>query len=151
MSATSQSQQRFSTALNQNPFARNLGFVVTEVQRNKVILEMPITAEQHANPMGIVHGGVLMSIADTAMGCACVTLGSLPTTMDMNINFMKSVKTKGTIRAVASVLHHGRHTMVAEAEVFDEDGELVAKARGTFFIVGKVSPEEQREMFRGEQ
>jgi acyl-CoA thioesterase len=120
------------------PFAWKLGFIVKAVQPNQVIIEMPIIAEEHANLLGVVHGGVLMALTDTAMGFACANQGSLPTTIDMNINFIKSIKAQGTIRAVANVIHHGRNTMVAEAEVFSFGNELVAKARGTFFVLGKL-------------
>lgn len=128
----------FAATLRRMPFARKLGLRVKEIQPGQVSLEMPIVAEEHANLLGVVHGGALMSLADTAMGFVCANQGSLPTTIDMNINFLKSIKAEGTIRAVASVLHHGRHTVVAEAEIYGPDKELAAKARGTFFIIGKI-------------
>jgi acyl-CoA thioesterase len=120
------------------PFAWKLGFIVKAVQPNQVIIEMPIIAEEHANLLGVVHGGVLMALTDTAMGFACANQGSLPTTIDMNINFIKSIEAKGTIKAIANVIHHGRNTIVAEAEVFTLGSELAAKARGTFFVIGNL-------------
>jgi len=131
-------QEYFAATLRQMPFARSLGFEVREILPNQVVLEMPIVAEQHANLLDVVHGGVLMSIADTAMAFACGNMGIMPTTIDMNINFIKSIKAAGSIRAVASILHHGRHTIVAEAELYGVDRELAAKARGTFFVVGNL-------------
>jgi acyl-CoA thioesterase len=56
----------------------------------------------------------------------------------MNINFIKSIEAKGTIKAIANVIHHGRNTIVAEAEVFILGSELAAKARGTFFVIGNL-------------
>ena len=138
MASLSERIKFFSTTLRQMPFARNLDFEVLDIQQNQVVLGMAIVAEQHANLLGVVHGGVLMSLVDTAMGFACANLGSLPTTIDMNINFIKSIKAEGTIQATASVLHYGRHTIVAEAEVYDLSKALAAKARGTFFVVGNV-------------
>lgn len=130
----------FAQALRLMSFAQRLGMEVKEIQQDKVVLEMPVIAEHHANLLGVVHGGVLMSLADTAMGFACANAGSLPTTIDMNINFIKSISIKGSrfIRVSANVLHHGQSTLVAEAEVYSDNGELAAKARGTFFIVGKT-------------
>jgi len=138
MVTASDKQEYFAKELHRMPFAQHLGFQVKEMRQDKVVLEMLIVAEQHTNLLGVVHGGVLMSLADTAMGLACANLGSLPTTIDMNINFIKSIKAVGAIRAVATVLHHGQSTMVAEAEMYSEIGELAAKARGTFFVVGKI-------------
>lgn len=134
----SQRQEYFSKVLREMPFAQRLGFEVREIQKDRVILEMPIVAEQHANLLGVVHGGVLMSLADTVMGFACANQGSMPTTVDMNINFLKRIKAEGSIWAIASILHHGRHTIVVEAEIYSKDSELAAKARGTFYIMGKV-------------
>lgn len=134
----SERMEYFSATLQRMPFARKLGFTVRAVQPNQVILEMPIVAEKHANLLGVVHGGVLMALADTAMGFACANQGSLPTTIDMNINFIKSIEAKGMIQASANVIHHGRNTIVAEAEIFRLGSELAAKARGTFFVLGKL-------------
>lgn len=138
MISISEKLKFFSTTLSQMPFARNLDIKVIDIHQNLVVLEMTIVTEKHANLLGVVHGGVLMSLADTAMGFACANLGSVPTTIDMNINFLKSIKVEGPIRATASVLHYGSHIMVAEAEVYGLDKALAAKARGTFFAVGKL-------------
>lgn len=145
MLSASERLEYFTATLERMPLARNLGFTVREVQSNLVVLEMPIVADQHANLLGVVHGGVLMSLADTAMGSACANLGSLPTTIDMNINFLKSIKAAGSVWAVANVLHHGSHTMVAEAELYGPGKELAAKARGTFFIMGELDELKSRE------
>lgn len=125
----------FAKVLERIPFAGNLGFEVDAVQQGAVTLTMPRVAVQHTNYLGAVHGGVMMSLADTAMGLACASQGYVPATIEMNINFIKSVSAPGAIRATAVILHHGRQTMVAEAALYRQDGELVAKARGTFFIM----------------
>lgn len=138
MSLIEKKYQRISEALLHIPFAKNLGFKVIQVDLERVVIEMPIVEEQHANYVGVVHGGVIMSIADMAMGFACGNLGKLTTTLDMNINFIKSVKANGSLRAIASVLHNGRQTLVSEVEVYNGDGILAAKARGTFFVTGNL-------------
>lgn len=138
MLSPSDRQKYFAATLSQMPFAQSLDFRVIEVQPNLILLEMTIEAEKHANLLGVVHGGVLMSLADTAMGFACANLGSLPTTLDFNINFLKSIEAKGTIQAAANIIHCGRHTIVAEAEVYQLGKKIAAKAGGTFFVLGKI-------------
>lgn len=119
-------------------YEKTLGIQLKEANPDKVILQMTVTTEKHINQMGIVHGGAVMSLADTAMWAACVNQGNSVVTVDFNINFIKKVMPEGTITAVSYVIHHGSQTMVAEAEIYDKDNRLVAKARGTFFVTGKV-------------
>ncbi|HWR42947.1 PaaI family thioesterase [Sporomusa sp.] len=71
---------------------------------------MRILAE-HANLLGVVHGGVRMFIAETAMKLACTSQGRLTTTTDMNISLFKSIEEEGILRAVASVIYHGRNSI----------------------------------------
>jgi len=54
----------------------------------------------------------------------------------MNINFIRGAKPGGNIYARATVLHHGKKTLVVEAEIVNEAEQLIAKSRGTFFVVG---------------
>lgn len=149
MLSSKEREEYFSAILSKMPFARYLAFSVKEIQPNQVILAMPIVAEQHVNLLGVVHGGVLMTLADTAMGFACANQGGLPTTIDMNINFLKSIEASGTIRAIANVIHHGRNTMVAEAEIFTFDNKLAAKARGTFFVLSKLEESNESGGYQG--
>lgn len=132
----------FSQKVINASYAKLLGFEVTEIRPDCLTLQMSVTAEKHSNVYGFVHGGAIMSLADTAMGCACYNLGRMVTTMDMNINFIKGSHPTGLLKAVATVIHNGSRTMVTEAEVYDGTGAFIAKARGTFFITGKVEESE---------
>lgn len=96
---------------------------------------MPIT-EKHTNPYGNAHGGSLMSLLDTAMGVACSTLGKKVVTSNMNTSFVRSANVYSRVKGTGKVIHNGKQTMVVEGEVVDENGRLLAKATGTFFVVG---------------
>jgi acyl-CoA thioesterase len=117
-------------------FANSLGIEVFGVECDCVMLILPVDSEKHINALGDVHGGVIMSVADTVMGCACLNLGKKAITMDFNINFIKGVKPPDCLKAVGTIIHNGSRTMVVEAEVYNKTDALVAKARGTFFVVG---------------
>ena len=83
---------------------------------------------------GILHGGLLMSLADSVGGlCAYLNLpqGARGTaTIESKTNFLRPVA-QGSVRAVAKPLHIGRTTIVVDTELRDDDGRLVARTTQT--------------------
>jgi uncharacterized protein (TIGR00369 family) len=78
---------------------------------------------------GILHGGVLMTLADSA-GAVCAFFnmpeGSRTSTIESKTNFLGAVRS-GEVRARSRPLHIGRTTVVVETDVLDESGRLVAR------------------------
>lgn len=114
------------------PIATLIGFWITSVEPGRAVLELE-AAERHANPMGTVHGGVLCDIADAAMGIAYASTlgeGETFTTLELKINFLKPVRT-ARLQAVGRVIKGGRTVGLAECDVTDEGGGLVARATST--------------------
>lgn len=122
-----------------NPFVMLLQMSIEHLGEGEAVLQMPVVDGIHTNLFGVAHGGALASLADTAMGVACAAAGKRVVTIDMNINYLHGAQPGETVRARGVVLHNGRATMVAEAAVETAAGELVAKARGTFFVIGGLS------------
>lgn len=91
------------------------------------------------HPQMIVHGGVIFTLADTAMSMAVLSIyppGTRVSTIEAKINFLAPTRT-GELLAEATIVHQGRSTSVVEATVFNiVDGEQKAVARmlGTFTI-----------------
>jgi len=88
---------------------------------------------QHANPMGTLHGGILCDIADAAMGLAYASTlaeGESFTTLELKINFLKPIW-KSKLVAKGRVAKGGRTVGLAECDVFDDEGKLVARASST--------------------
>ena len=84
---------------------------------------------QHHNPMGIVHGGILCDLADAAMGGAMASSleeGETFSTVEPQMNYFRPVR-QGRLAASARMVRRGRTTAYLESEVFDADGQLVAK------------------------
>jgi uncharacterized protein (TIGR00369 family) len=80
-----------------------------------------------------LHGGVLCDIADAAMGMAYASelgRGESFTTLELKINFLKPVW-RAHLRAEGKVVKRGRTVGMAECDVFDEKGSLVARASST--------------------
>jgi uncharacterized protein (TIGR00369 family) len=116
----------------QVPIAKLLGFTVTSIEPGKAVVEFE-AGEQHANPMGTLHGGVLCDIADAAMGMAYaanLSEGETFTTLELKINFLKPIW-KARLRAQAQVVKQGRTIGLVECDVLDEGGALVARASST--------------------
>ena len=115
--------------------AKQLGFVIDKAERGKVTLRMPVKA-LHKQVYGVVHGGVLATLADTAGGLATYMAcprGTRVATVEMKINFLEAVEA-GTVFAEAEVVRRGRHIAVVDCDVSDDRGRLVAKALMTFFV-----------------
>jgi 1,4-dihydroxy-2-naphthoyl-CoA hydrolase len=87
---------------------------------------------------GILHGGVLMTLADAA-GAVCAFLnlpaGSRTTTIESKTNFLGAVRV-GEVTARARPLHVGKTTIVVETDLFDASGRRVARTTQTQAVLG---------------
>jgi uncharacterized protein (TIGR00369 family) len=89
--------------------------------------------DQHANPMGTIHGGILCDLADAAMGMAFFSTcadGETFTTLELKINFLRPFWT-GTLLAHGRVVSRGRTVGLTECDVVDANDRLIAKATST--------------------
>lgn len=112
--------------------ARALGFRIVSVTRGEATVEMDTTPE-HYNPMGTVHGGVLCTITDTAMGFAHASTlesGETSTTLELKINFLRPVWSD-RLRAVGRAVKLGKTVSMMECDVFDSSDRLVARSSST--------------------
>jgi uncharacterized protein (TIGR00369 family) len=93
--------------------------------------------QELTHPYGIVHGGAIASLADSAVAMALVSLVEPKdriTTIEFKINFFVPVS-KGELKAHAKIIHKGSKTAVGDVEVINEGGELVAKVIATYSIM----------------
>jgi uncharacterized protein (TIGR00369 family) len=99
-------------------------------------LELEID-QRHLNGAGGVHGGVYLSLLDTAMARAC-RLGQAEAaywpTLEMKVNFLRSVGA-GRIVANGYVIKRGRRTCYVEGELLGDGGQLLARGSGTMMAV----------------
>jgi uncharacterized protein (TIGR00369 family) len=115
------------------PVARTVGMRLVEVGDGEAKFELDAVPERHANPMGTVHGGILCDVADAAMGVAYASRlgdGESFTTLEMKINFLKPVWS-GRLTARARLVKGGRTVGLAECDIEDDSGALVARASST--------------------
>ena len=115
-----------------------LGIRITEVGTGRLAAQMPV--QQHLlAPNGFLHAGSIVSLADTAAGCACIA--SLPdgahsfTTIELTSNHLGTAR-DGVIECVATAVHLGRATQVWDVVVTDQaNGKTIALFRCTQMVL----------------
>ena len=121
------------------PIARLLSMDLVEVEEGKAVFTLT-PAEQHYNPIGVVHGGIAFTMLDSAMGCCVQTLlpaGKGYTTLEIKANLVRAITLKtGPIRATGKIVHMGRQTATAEGRIEDAEGKLYAHGTTTCLILG---------------
>ena len=125
-------QMAFEVAKN-TPFLKLLGIELVEISREKAVMRLP-PAEKLRQPHGLLHGGATASLIDTAMAFAVVAQladGEKASTVDLNVYYLRPV-TNQTIVCAARVLKAGKRLLTVSADVFDDEGKLVATALSTY-------------------
>lgn len=119
------------------PIASTIGMTGFGAEEGSVWVELT-PEHRHYNPLGTVHGGVLSTLLDTAAGCSVHTTleaGQGYTSLDLTVKFLRpATADSGTLRATGRVISRGRRTALAEAQVTDAQGRLVAHATSTCMI-----------------
>jgi uncharacterized protein (TIGR00369 family) len=94
---------------------------------------------RHRNPLGTVHGGLAMTLLDSAAGAAVhstLSDGSGYTTLETKANLVRAVRpTTEPLLAEGSVIHRGRTVATAESRLAAADGTLYAHATSTCLIL----------------
>ena len=120
------------------PIAQLLGFKLVEVEPGHAVFEC-VPGEQHYNPIGVVHGGLAMTLLDSAMGCCVQTrmpAGSAYTTLEAKTNLVRAITDKtGRLRATGEVVHLGNRIATAEGRLEDAGGKLYAHATTTCIVL----------------
>ncbi|KAB7706964.1 hotdog fold thioesterase [Bacillus aerolatus] len=118
---------------------KTLGMEVVEISEGKVVMTMPVDERTH-QPLGYLHGGASVALAETAASVGTAHLIDRETQLcfglEINANHIKA-KREGTVTAVAEAVHRGRTTMVWEINIRDEEGQLICLSRCTVAVVPK--------------
>lgn len=125
--------RRFQKAVDSVPYAHLLGIELDEVSNGTAKLGFDIREDLTQNH-GVVHGGAIASLIDSATAFAIISLlapKEKVTTVDLTISFLRPL-TKGRVAAVAKVVRAGRRVFVVSAQVMDSDGNLAATALSTY-------------------
>jgi len=128
---------RLREAFSKVHFARLLGLEFVAAERGAATFALE-AREELTRMGGILHGGAIVSLLDTAAAFAAHTLlepGAQTVTVDLTVHFLRPVSA-GRIEARARVLRAGRRILVINAEVTDPTGVLIATATTTYVRQG---------------
>jgi uncharacterized protein (TIGR00369 family) len=122
---------------DQSHFSRHIGLKITSYSMEKIEGEIK-TGPEHSNRAGVMHGGAIMTMADTLGGVgttANLPEGSGTVTIESKTNFFSAIPVGDTARAECTPLHRGRTTMVWQTKVMRGDGKLAAIVTQTQLVL----------------
>jgi uncharacterized protein (TIGR00369 family) len=130
---TPEEERRIHEAFERVPFAHFLKLELGEMRRGAATLHLELRDELKQNN-GVVHGGVIASLVDTAAAFAIITSlepDQTTTTVDLTIHYLRPL-IRGHVTAQARLLRAGRRIMAIEVDVLDETQALAATALTSF-------------------
>ncbi len=114
------------------------GLRLAEARPGEAVFAMPAT-EWLCSPLGTIEGGAIAMLADSALVSTIQTTvpaGTAVAAIDLKVNFLRPGRPDGReLRAVGRIRHAGRTIAIAEADVFNADGKVVAVATGSAMVL----------------
>jgi uncharacterized protein (TIGR00369 family) len=118
-------------------FAKLIDIKITHVSPERVEATLEARAE-FSNRAGIMHGGAIMTLADTLGGVATIAnlrAGARTVTIESKTNFLAAIPIGDTAHAECTPLHRGRSTMVWQTRITRNDGRLAALVTQTQLVI----------------
>jgi uncharacterized protein (TIGR00369 family) len=126
-------RERLFALIDGAPFVRHMGMRITDLAWGHATFEMT-AAEFRLQPYGVVHGGNMATLIDTATFWACyLSMGSDEdglASVDLKLNYLAPVRVEA-LRATGTLIKAGKTLSYAEADVRTGDGRLVAHGTST--------------------
>ena len=122
--------------MQHDQFSQWLGIDVMEIKEGYSKIKM-IVREEMINGLGIVHGGIAFSLADSAFAFACNNRNNLSVALDTSINFLKPVHVNDVLIAEAKEIHNGKSTGLYHITITNQHQHDVAVFKGTCFRTQK--------------
>jgi 1,4-dihydroxy-2-naphthoyl-CoA hydrolase len=123
--------------INQGTLISTLGIELTEIGDDFLIAKMPVD-ERTFQPMGLLHGGANVALAETlgSIGTFLLIDGKTQNgvCIEINANHIGSA-TEGFVYGTAKVLHQGKTTHIWNIEIRDENKRLISTSRMTMMII----------------
>ena len=115
-----------------NPYAALLGIRVEEIGPGTARAVMTLEP-RHLNPVGVPHGGVYFSLADTACGSAMASHGYYAVTVSTSYEILRSGRPGDTLTAVATEIKGGKTICVFDVRITNQEGTLLGSGTFTFY------------------
>lgn len=117
-------------------FARSLGIEIVEASLGRAVSRVRLE-ERHINFIGVVHGGMVFTLADAAMGYASNSQGVLSPSIDSHILYSLPAHAGDVLTATAVEIARTSRLSNYRIDIVRGDGKLVAAMTGTTYITGK--------------
>jgi uncharacterized protein (TIGR00369 family) len=118
-----------------NHFGRENNMILTIVKPGEIIYEMEIK-DNHLATVTTAHGGVIAAMMDGVLGVAALSLVAqdrkLVSTVEFKLNYFKPAYLGDVLKGHGKVDFSGRRILSCSGEIYNQKGDLVAKAMGTF-------------------
>lgn len=135
----SKAQKIVNHMLENDPFSQWMGVKVLEVREGYCKITCPVK-EEMLNGFKVTHGGILFSLADSALAFSSATYGRVALAIDNNISFLKKTTAGDTITAESECISLTHKTGVFQIRITNSDDELVALMKGTVYRTGEEFP-----------
>ena len=122
--------------LKDDLFSQWLGIQIVEIRKGFSKIKMTVRSEM-MNGLGIVHGGIAFSLADSAFAFACNSRNNLSVALDTAINFLKPVHVDDELVAETREIHNGKSTGLYQITITNQRNHIVAVFKGTCFRTNK--------------
>ncbi len=117
-------------------FSQWLGIQIVMIAEGYSKIKMTVRNEM-MNGLGIVHGGIAFSLADSSFAFACNSRNNLSVALDTSINFLKPVHVGDILIAEAKEMHNGKSTGLYQITITNQNNHIVALFKGTCFRTNK--------------
>ena len=121
----------------QDAFSQWLGVQVVEVAEGRCVLRMAVR-EEMTNGFGTAHGGIVFSLADTALAFCTNASGEIAVALDCSISYPTAVRPGDVLTAVGTQQDTTRKIGFANVTVTNQNGETVGHFRGTVYRTQKL-------------
>ena len=131
MAVDSKEEETFEAirrSVEKEPYARNLGIRLEELELGWAVAEMEIS-DDIKNIFGTAHGGAIFSLIDEAFGAAANSWGTVALALNVNVTYVRSPSPGETLRAEAEEVCRSETASTCEIRVLGEDGQLIATAQ----------------------
>ena len=122
-----------------SPIWSEMGFELVYLGEGKAAIRMPAPTK-FTTLQRRLHGGMLATLADMVMSVAYSTLGGTCQTVDFSINYFAPVPEETEVVAEGYVINQGQTLIIMEASIFNQQGKLISRSRGTFIRDTKYQP-----------
>ena len=123
--------------VEQPPIGHLLGMRLVEVDHGRAVFTLEPDDSMY-NPIGVVHGGIVCTLLDSALGCALHTTlpaGKGYTSVEIKVSYLRAVTAaSGTLTATGTLVKGGSRVAFSEGVVTDESGTPVATATSTCLV-----------------